>query len=120
MSSTPYVQNLMLNYAFRNVTGSPPSAWYVALFNGDTEVAGTGYTRQSVTFLAPLAGIVRNGADVAFAAAAPDWLNITHYAIYDAATLGNQLGSGALADPITPDGINALAIAAGGIEISLG
>src|SRR6266403_958619 len=102
----------MLNFVFRGVAGTPPSGWYVGLLNGSNEVTGTAYARQAVTFLAPLAGVVRNDADVSFGVADVDWGNVTHYAIYDALTSGNQLGSGAIEDPVTPDGVNDLLIAA--------
>lgn len=120
MAASAYAENLALNFLFRGVASSPPSAWYIALFNGSTEVSGTSYARQAITFLAPIAGIVRNGADISFGVADPDWGLITEYAVYDALTSGNLLVSGSVAVPVTPDGVNTLIIEAGEIEIVLG
>lgn len=77
-----------------------------------TEPSGGGYARvatastdwNSATLADP--SVVSNATAVTFPEATADWLagaNLTHFALYDAATAGNYLGSGALdtAKPVT-------------------
>lgn len=84
---------------------TPPSAVYVALFNGDPTDAGTGGTevtttirtagRVAETFGAISGKSMANNAVVNFGAAAGG-ASITHFAVFDAASGGNMLGSNAL------------------------
>ncbi|WP_413362213.1 hypothetical protein [Lysinibacillus sp. 3P01SB] len=67
------------------------STAYVALFNETTEVNKASYARQAATFVTPSNGQTSNTADVLFPIANEAWGNITHIAIFDAATGGNLL-----------------------------
>ena len=81
---------------------------YVSLHTADpgntgaNEVSGGAYARQSVAF-AQLSGpnptVDANSAIVTFAAATAPWGTITHFGVWDAATAGNNRGSGALSTP---------------------
>ena len=64
---------------------------YVALFNGETEVAGASYNRQSATFAEPVDGQTSNSADILFQIATESWGDITHIGIFDSSTDGNLL-----------------------------
>lgn len=64
---------------------------YVALFSGETEVSAASYKRQSAAFAEASEGQTSNNADILFPIAAESWGDITHIAIYDASTAGNQL-----------------------------
>jgi len=64
---------------------------YVALFNGESEISESSYERQSVSFTSPNEGQTSNDADVLFPIAEEEWGDITHIAIYDSKTGGNQL-----------------------------
>lgn len=64
---------------------------YVALFTGETEVNKVSYVRQKATFTDPVDGQTSNSLDVLFPIAAELWGEITHIAIYDSLTVGNQL-----------------------------
>ena len=82
--------------------------FYVALFVGDPAgagveengpgVGGTAYARKAITFGAASGGNKANSAAVVFDnGGATDWdAGITHWALYDALTLGNLVASGAL------------------------
>lgn len=126
MSATTYSANALLNYLFRGVAGTPPAAWYLALYVGDPggvgeEVSGASYARESVTFAAALNGVVRNSAELNFGAAGEDWGEVSHWAIFDAATNGNMLHYEAFEDvtEILADADTDVKIAAGVIEINL-
>lgn len=80
---------------------------YLALFNGDpqgagTELSGNGYARVSVAsgdWGAAAAGAKSNSAKKSFPQATGDWNGgsaISHWALMDAATLGNVQASDAL------------------------
>lgn len=88
--------------------------WYVALFTaapnaktglGGTEVStsGTAYVRKQATFAtaASGSGVIANSAAVTFDPASASWGNITHFAVYDAASGGNFLGMAAVTTPKT-------------------
>jgi len=85
---------------------------YVALFStapGDdgsagTELSGSGYARQAITFGAPglatgNAEQVANSNNIQFGPAAADWLQAVAFGIFDALTNGNLLYWNTLATP---------------------
>jgi hypothetical protein len=82
-----------------------PAGTYVALFNGDPTDAGTGGTevtttirtagRVAETFGAVAGKTMANNAIVSFGNAAGA-ATVTHFAVFDAASAGNMLGSNAL------------------------
>jgi hypothetical protein len=83
--------------------------------NTGTEMTGSGYARQAITFGSESGGILANSAAV-------DYSNlpagtITHWAIYDAASSGNLLYFGVLDMPIPVNAGDPLTIAIGNISI---
>ncbi|PIC72439.1 hypothetical protein [Sporosarcina sp. P17b] len=80
---TTYLKNKVLNQELTGV--------HVALFSGAVEVAKASYTRKPVTFAAAADGQTSNNADILFPIAQEVWGEITHIAIFDAATAGNML-----------------------------
>ena len=87
---------------------------FVALFStapGDdgsagTELTGSGYARQAITFGAPgpatgNAERVANSNNIQFGPAAADWLQAVAFGIFDALTNGNLLYWNTLATPKT-------------------
>lgn len=99
MAKSDYLEQIILNQVLRGVAYSQPSAVYLALFTvaeddtggAGTEVAGGGYTRQTITFSAPVANEASNSADVLFPVATADWGEVLHFGIFDAAVAGNLL-----------------------------
>lgn len=83
--------NHMSNYLKNKVLNDNLQGVYTALYSGDNEVGESSYARQSVAFTAPNEGQTSNNADILFPIAAEEWGDITHIAIYDSATGGNQL-----------------------------
>ena len=95
-----YLENALINATLRNTSYTTPTTVYVALYTSDptdadtgTEVSGTSYARQAVTFAAPsdTAGSTTNNAAVEFPQAGGSWGTVTHIGIRDASTSGNLL-----------------------------
>ena len=112
MDMSSYLAKALLNQVFRNTTYTRPSKVFIALYisnptASDTgqEVTGGDYIRQEASFSAPVAAsgaqVIKNSGEVAFPVASADWGLVTHIGIRDAATDGNLLYFGSLANPRT-------------------
>lgn len=93
-----YLENALINATLRNTAYTSPSTVYLALYTTDptdadsgTEVSGSAYARQSITFGAPSNGVSTNSAAIEFPQATGSWGTITHIGIRDASTAGNLL-----------------------------
>lgn len=101
-----YLGNAVLNWVRGTAMPTAPTSVYVALFNGDPTDAGSGGTevtttirtagRVAATFGAASAKSMANSAIVNFGNAVGG-ATITHFAVFDAASAGNMLGSNPLA-----------------------
>lgn len=126
MALSNYLEDKLLDHAFRNTSYSPPATVYAALMTaapgetgGGTEVSGGGgsYSRQAITFGASSAGAMANTAAVTFTGLPV--ATITHFAIYDAATNGNLLAYGALASQIVTVLNSEIEFAIGDIDLTM-
>jgi hypothetical protein len=125
MSFTNDLETRVLQWAL--TTGSPtrPTAWHVGLFTaapgeagGGTEVSGSAYTREAVTFTVS-GDTATNSAAIEWDAATGSWGTITHIAVFDASTGGNMLVYAALtASKVIGTG-DILRIPAGDLDITL-
>lgn len=93
-----YLENALINATLRNSAYTSPTTVYLALYTTDptdadsgTEVSGSAYARQSITFGAPSNGVSTNSAVIEFPQATGSWGTITHIGIRDASTAGNLL-----------------------------
>lgn len=141
---TNFLENALIDWIFRGQTAPTLGAsLHVALFTaapsdagGGTEVTGGSYARAAVTrALANFAGTqsagsttastgtggaTSNNGTVAFPAPTANWGSITHFAIMDAASGGNMLIWGALAQAKTVNnGDAAPTFAAGDLDFTL-
>lgn len=100
-----YAEKLLLDWMMTSGSATRPTAWYVALYTaapsdsgGGTEVTGSGYSRQSVTFdaAATPGGTTSNNNLVSFTASGGDFGTVSHIGIFDASTSGNLLWHGAM------------------------
>ena len=100
-----YAEKLLLDWMMTNGSATRPTAWYVALYTaapsdsgGGTEVSGSGYARQAVTFAAASTpgGTTSNTGAVSFTAAGGSWGTISHIGIFDTLTSGNLLWHGSM------------------------
>jgi len=114
MSFTDYVEQRVLNYVFRSDADSfaSPSAIYVGLQTATstedtataslTEVSGTAYLRQAVTFGAPTTSgtkkQIANTNEISFPSAGSNWGTVNYLSLFDAQTAGNWLAQVELTD----------------------
>lgn len=104
MAKSDYLEVNILNHVLRATAYSSPSSVYLAAFTvaptdagGGTEVSVGGYTRQTLSFGAPVGNQVTNDAEVLFPIATADWGTVVHFGIFDASSAGNLLYHTALA-----------------------
>jgi hypothetical protein len=79
---------------------TPPTNWYVALYNGDptgagTECSGGNYARKLIannttTWPSVVAASKKNGIEIAFGALTAALGSITHVALFDSVSGGNM------------------------------
>jgi hypothetical protein len=123
-----HAEKLLLDWMMTTGSATRPTAWYVGLFTaapsdagGGTEVSGSGYSRQAVTFAAASTpgGTTSNTGDVSFTAAGGNWGTITHIGIFDASSSGNLLWHGSMtASKIVNDG-DTLQFSTGNIDLTI-
>ena len=121
-----YLENALINVTLRATSYTAPTTVYVALYTSDptdadtgTEVSGTAYARQAVTFGAPSNGATTNSAAVEFPQAGGAWGTITHIGIRDASTAGNLLYHTALDASKTIATGDVFRIASGSLSVTL-
>jgi len=125
MAFTSYTDNALLGHLLGSTTYTKPSALYVALFVGDpasggTEIStsGTAYTRLSAAFTIS-SNVATNTSTLQWTAATSSWGTITHIAIYDASTGGNQLVTAALTTSKTINTGDVLQVSASQLSVTL-
>jgi hypothetical protein len=121
-----FAENLVANFLMNNQTATRPTTWFLALFTaapndtgGGTEVSGSGYARQAITFGAASGGTVSNTSTHTFTASGGNFGTITHWAIFDAVTAGNMLVYGAATTSRTINSGDSLTVAAAAITVTM-
>lgn len=132
-----YLESQIIKYWFQNdgTAVAKPATVYVALYTAaptdasasGTEVSGGSYARVAVTnnstnWPGPTAnnGTVTNGAAITFPAPTANWGTVVGFAIYDAATVGNELFWGVLsANKTINNGDAAPSFAIGALSIQI-
>ena len=127
MSLTNSFETSVLTWLLTNGTPSPvrPTAWYLGLFTaapgeagGGTELSGSGYARQSITFTVS-GNNASNNAAIEFPTASGSWGTITHVAVFDASTSGNMIAYASLTASKTIDTGDVLRVPTGDLDINL-
>lgn len=126
MAASNYLENALIDHVLRNTALTSPTTVYLALFTTDptdagsgTEVSTGGYARIAIAFDAPANGVTQNTSLESFTASGAGYGTVSHWAIYDAATVGNLLYHGAMTTPRTINDTDTLEFAAGSISITL-
>jgi hypothetical protein len=121
-----YLENALINVTLRATSYTAPTTVYVALYTSDptdadtgTEVSGTSYARQSVTFGAPSNGATTNSAAVEFPQAGGSWGTVSYIGLRDASTAGNLLYHTALDAAKTIETGDVFRIASGSLSVTL-
>ena len=88
--------NKIANATLRNQSYTSPATVYAALYStaptvstSGTEITGNGYSRQSVTFSAPSAGVATSNVAVNWSCTGNNWPTVVAFAVTDASTSGN-------------------------------
>lgn len=125
MSKANYAETAVVDWLLGGATPTRPSARYLALHTADpgetgatSELSGAGYARQAVTFGAASAGAASNTSSHSFTASGANWGTVTHFSIWDAATTGNCLYSGALSVSRTINDGESATVASGAITVT--
>lgn len=120
-----YLENAFLSHFCSVSSTTMPAAVYLGLstasMNDDdsgTELSGSGYARQAITFAAAASASISSNAAAEFPAATGSWGSVSHWAIYDAATAGNQLFHGSFATAKTIATGDILKVASGDLTIT--
>ncbi len=129
MSASDYLEAAILDHVFGIASFTAPANVYIALFTaapndagGGTEVTGNAYARVQVTNSGSswtrATSTVSNANDITTAVPTPSgWGTVTHFAVMDASTSGNQLGWAALTAATTTAAGTALRFPAGSLTI---
>ena len=123
-----YSEKLLLDWAMTTGSATRPTAWYVALYTvapsdsgGGTEVSGSGYARQAVTFgaAATPGGTTSNTGAVSFTASGGAFGTVVAIGIFDAVSSGNLLWHGTMTASKTVDDGDTLEFSIGNIDLTL-
>jgi hypothetical protein len=125
MAMTNYLSNALANAVVRNTSYTSPATVYCALYStaptastSGTELSGSNYSRQAVTFSAPVAGVATSNVAVTFGAASANWTAAVALAITDASTSGNILYFKTITTQVVLSG-SSLTIASGDITVTM-
>ena len=100
MPASTYLRGKIIDHVLRNVPYTSPATVYVALHTSDPTIAGTPgtevpvgwYARQVAAFGAQgVAGNTSNSGTITYNSVTGSTVTVTHFSIWDAATLGNML-----------------------------
>jgi len=122
---TDYGENQLLVWQLTTTAITRPTAWYLAVGTGNTDItltgepSGNGYTRQSVTFTVTNDTAENSGAITFGPNTTSNWGTMASVAIFDASTGGNCLWAGSLTDAKAIAVGDSLTIAAGALTVSL-
>lgn len=130
MSFSNNLEQKVLQHFFNGNAQTSPQALYVALYLSDptendtgTEVNGTGYARQQITFGAVgtsgTKSIVSNNSTITFPTAGGSWGTITHFGIRDASSGGNLLAFAPLSVSKTINSGDRLEFPSAGVVVGL-
>lgn len=120
-----YLELKFLDHFTGTASTSAPSAVYLGLSTGDlgddnsgTELTGNNYSRKAITFASAASGSISSNAAVEFDAATGSWGTVSHWAIYDASSGGNQLFNGAFTTGKAIGSGDILKVASGSLTIT--
>lgn len=125
-----FLANKVLDHVYGGPAYTKPATVYIAAYTaapsdagGGTECTGGAYARVAVlndatNFPAAVGGAKSNGVAIQFPQASVAWGLVTHVAVLDAPTGGNQLGWGPLAVPKQIDALDTFVLAVGDLDLT--
>jgi len=125
MSFSNTFETTVLTWAFSTSSATRPTAWHLALYTsapddtgGGTEVSGSAYARQSVTFTIS-GNTASNTSALEFPTATGSYGTVTHVGVFDAASGGNLIAYASLTTSKAIDTGDVLRVPAGDLDITL-
>jgi hypothetical protein len=125
MSFSNTFETTVLTWAFSTSSATRPTAWHLALYTsapddtgGGTEVSGSAYARQSVTFTIS-GNTASNTSALEFPTATGSYGTVTHVGVFDAVSGGNLIAYAALTTSKAIDTGDVLRVPAGDLDITL-
>lgn len=126
MSFSNTYETNVLKWAFTADAVTRPTTWYLGLFtanpnedgSGATEISGGAYVRKAVTF-SVTGNLATNTNAVEFPTATAAWGTISHVAVFDASTGGNQIAYAALTTAKTIETGDVIRFPIGDVDITL-
>ncbi|MBR41189.1 MAG: hypothetical protein CMA89_04810 [Euryarchaeota archaeon] len=121
-----YLEQKVLDYVLRDQADWAPASVHLSLHTANpgedgtgTEVSGSGYARQAITFNAAHAtnGTIDNSSEETFTNM--PGVTVTHIGIWDNSSGGNLLFYGAVDTPKTVTAGDTITLAAGALDITL-
>lgn len=131
MNTTYYINCVAGNVFGTKSTPALPTAYYIGLSTTSPDVGGSnvtepstesGYARVHLTSMSdPVNGVVSNTASIDFNESTASWGTVTHYVIYDSATVGsgNLLMYGELSSPRTVEAATVMTIRNNSLKLSV-
>lgn len=120
-----HLENEILDHILSVGSYTMPSAVYLGLSvasMGDdasgTELSGSGYARQAVTFSAASGGTTSNSAAITFPTATGTWGSVGFWSLWDAASSGNMLLHGSFSAAKTIASGDVLRVSSGDLDIT--
>ena len=121
-----HLENKILDHITGTTAYPKPAAVYLGLSTGDftdtgtgsSELTGNNYSRVAVAFDAAASGATQNTSSIDLPAATGNWGTVSHWALFDAATSGNALITGAFSSSKTIETNDVLRIAAGDLDLT--
>lgn len=129
MSASNFLENQLITAVLDGGTYTGPTTLYLSLYStaptessAGTELSGSGYARQTVTFSVDVTTILdqtqaTNTANVTFGPATADWSTATGWAVTDQSTAGNVLFYNTFNTGQTVRNTKSLTIVAGNLTI---
>ena len=120
-------ENRTLNFLLTASSVTRPTAWYVGLYasgnqpsdsSAGTELSGSGYARESVSFSVS-GNVAQNSSTITFNTATGNWGTITYAGIFDASTGGNLIAYAQLGASKTIETNDILQIASGQLTVTI-
>jgi len=106
-SKSSYLRTKQIEAALKATAFTGVATIYMSLhtaspaLTGTNEVSGNAYARQTVAFGASASGVVLSSTAPAFPAPTPaNWGTLTHFGLWDAATVGNFYYGDALTNSV--------------------
>jgi len=129
MSFADFWENEILDHVMGKGSYTPPTS-HIGLSTADplddgsglAEPSGNGYARITTApanWDVAVGGLIDNGVELSFPAATGSWGTVTHVCLFDAATAGNLMASGALTVPKAISSGDTPKFAAGDLDVTL-